>query len=114
MQPSPAPGQVVPLKIIFSDGSYGLNFSCYNKTYNVLFEGEKRSFSVLLFILTYVPNFGCQKKPETKTDASSPGLPYGVGQHYSESLALCLPAFRIEFRLFLKINYWHRTDTTKI
>ena len=31
----------------------GFSFSRYNKTYNVPFKREKRSFVVLLFILTY-------------------------------------------------------------
>ena len=53
MQPDPAPGQVAPFKNIVQRGHRELLFhATIMRVPNVSFEREKRSFSVLLFILT--------------------------------------------------------------
>ena len=54
--PGTGAGCTAPPKNIFSEGSEMLNFSCYNKTY-IMYLLSIRSFSVLPFILIYVPNF---------------------------------------------------------
>ena len=57
--PGTGAGCTAPPKNIFSEGSEMLNFSCYNKTYNIPFEHTQLFRAAVYFDLR--PEFCCLK-----------------------------------------------------